>query len=162
MSEPAAEQVVAWCGGWPLAARIAGTSLAARPWQSMTSFVEEVDDFADLVLDDDPRSVRDALGSAYATLSPAAAHLFGRLGLSASSSVVLRHPGAAADNRVRRVRRLLDELAAAHLIVEVGPDRYRIHDVVRRFARQCGAELMERDALDAVVSDERVADLHRI
>jgi hypothetical protein len=76
-----------------------------------------------------------------------------------------------ADSSVRRVRRLLDELAAAHLIVEVGPDRYRIHDVVRRFARQCGAELVDRDAVDELVrhwgtgvtdTAGRMADSYRI
>jgi hypothetical protein len=75
------------------------------------------------------------------------------------------------ESSIRRVRRLLDELVAAHLIVEVGPDCYRIHDVVRRFARQCGADLVDRDAVDELVRDHgpavtdavgRMADSHRI
>ena len=59
---------------------------------------------------------------------------------------------------MRRIRRLLDELVAAHLIVEIGPGRYRIHDVVRRFARQCGAELVDRDAVDEWVRDRNGPD----
>jgi DNA-binding SARP family transcriptional activator len=161
MREPAAEQVVLWCGGWPLVTRIAGTSLVARPWQSMSGFVDELDDFTDLVLEGDPRSVRDALVGAYATLSPAAAYLFGRLGLNPSPSLTLHHL-APTDPLLRRVRRLLDELGAAHLVVQVGPDRYRVHDVVRRFARQCAAEQADRDAVDEVVGHARMADLHRI
>jgi DNA-binding SARP family transcriptional activator len=171
LREPAAAKVVQWCGGWPLAIRLAGTRLAARPWQSLASFVDELDDLADLVLDDDPRSVRAALVSAHKTLSPAAAYLFGRLGLNPSETLSLQHPTTATDSSMRRVRRLLDELVAAHLIVEVGPDRYRIHDVVRRFARQCGAELVDRDAVDELVFQRstavtdavgRMADSHRI
>jgi DNA-binding SARP family transcriptional activator len=171
LREPAAAKVVQWCGGWPLAIRLAGTRLAARPWQSLASFVDELDDLADLVLDDDPRSVRAALVSAHRTLSPAAAYLFGRLGLNPSESLSLQHPTTATESSIRRVRRLLDELVGAHLIVEVGPDRYRIHDVVRRFARQCGADLVDRDAVDELVRDHgpavtdavgRMADLHRI
>jgi hypothetical protein len=171
LREPAAAKVVQWCGGWPLAIRLAGTRLAARPWQSLASFVGELDDLADLVLDDDPRSVRAALVSAHKTLSPAAAYLFGRLGLNPSETLSLQHPTTATDSSMRRVRRLLDELVAAHLIVEVGPDRYRIHDVVRRFARQCGAELVDRDAVDELVFQRstavtdavgRMADSHRI
>lgn len=154
---PAATTVVRWCAGWPLVTRLAGAKLAARPWQSLESFVDELDDFADQILDDDPRSIRAALVSAHKTLSPAAAYLFGRLGLSESSSVSLHQPTGSAGPSVRRVRRLLDELVAVHLIVEVGPDRYRIHDVVRRFARQCGVELIDRDAVDEWVRDGRTA-----
>jgi DNA-binding SARP family transcriptional activator len=166
---PAAAILVAWCGGWPLVTRLAGTRLVARPWQSLDSFVAELDDLATQILDEDPRSVREALVSAHALLSPAAAHLFARLGLSSSSTVILHHPGAASDSPVRRVRKLLDELVAVHLIVEAGSDRYRIHDVVRRFARQCGAELIDRDAVDEWVrhgaipqQDRHMADSHPI
>lgn len=168
LREPAADKVVQWCGGCPMAARLAGTKLAARPWQSLASFVDELDDLADQGLDDDPRSVRAALVSAHKALSPAAAYLFGRFGLSPSSSLSLHHMTTAPERSLRRLRRLLDELVAAHLIVEVGPGRYRIHDVVRRFARQCGAELVDRDVVDELVrlpgaeAAGRVADSHPI
>lgn len=172
LREPGAPRVVQWCGGWPLAIRLAGTKLAARPWQAMASFANELDELTDLVLDDDGRSVRAALASAHRALSPAAAHLFGRIGLHPSSSLRLHYPtNAATDPSFQRVRRLLDELVAVHLIVEVGPGGYRIHDVVRRFARQCGAELQDRDAVDEwVLSPEtatgepvdHMADSHRI
>jgi DNA-binding SARP family transcriptional activator len=170
LREPAAARVVQWCGGWPLATRFVGTKLAARPWQTMASFGNELDDLSDLVLDDDPRSVRAALVSAHKALSPAAAHLFGRIGLN-PASLSLRYPAAAGDPSVRQVRRLLDELVAANLLVEVGHGRYRLHDVVRRFARQCGAELVDRDAIDEWVRHPgtavgeaagRMADSYRI
>jgi DNA-binding SARP family transcriptional activator len=169
--EPAATAMVAWCGGWPLVTRFAATKLSARPWQSLESFVAELGDVADQLLDDDPRSVRSALVSAYQALSPAAAYLFSRLGLSSSGSISLQRPTATAQPSVQRIRRLLDELVAVHLIVEVGPDRYRVHDVVRRFARQCGAELLDRDAVDQWVHNGsygvaepagHMADPHRI
>jgi DNA-binding SARP family transcriptional activator len=167
LREPGATRVVQWCGGWPLAARLAGTKLAARPGQPLDSFANELDDLADLVLEDDPRSVRAALVSAHRALSPAAAYLFGRIGLCRSPSLVFH--STAADPSMRRVRRLLDELVAVHLLVEVFPGGYRIHDVVRRFARQCGAELLDRDAVDewvlhrdGAVPGDRMADSHRI
>ena len=168
LREPAAAKVVQWCGGWPLATRLVGTKLAARPWQSMASFANELDDLADLVLDDDPRSVRAALVSAHKSLSPAAAHLFGRIGLD-PASLSLRYPTTAADPSTRHVRRLLDELVAVNLLLEEGQGRFRLHDVVRRFARQCAAELADRDAADewvrhrgAAIPDSRMADSHRI
>lgn len=153
LREPAAEKLVQWCGGWPLAVRLAGTRLVARPWQSLASFVDELDDGDDLMVDGDERSVHDALVSAHRTLSPAAAYLFGRLGRHPSSTLSLQQVSTGGAVAMRRVRRLLDELVAAHLIAEAGPDRYRIHDLVRRFAKECGAELVDRDAVDAWVSN---------
>jgi len=155
--DPAANRLVQWCGGWPLATRLAGTKLAARPWQSVASFADELDELGDRLLDHDPRSVRAALVSAHEMLSPAAAHLFGRLGLNPSPSLSLSDAGGPGPT-LRRLRRLFDELVSAHLVVEVGPDRFRLYDVVRRFARQCGAELLLTEADDA----DRMADSHRI
>ncbi|MPZ28725.1 MAG: AAA family ATPase [Micromonosporaceae bacterium] len=150
LRESAAARVVQWCGGWPLATRLVGTKLAARHWQSMASFANELDDLADLVLDDDPRSVRAALLSAHESLSPAAAHLFARIGRHPSGQS-LSYP-TTAEPPIRQLRGLLDELVAVHLLVEVGHGRYHLHDVVRRFARQCGAELTDLDAVDEWVS----------
>jgi DNA-binding SARP family transcriptional activator len=167
LREPGARELVQWCGGWPLVIRLAGARIAARPWQSLGSLVEELGEFADQILDDDSRSLREALERAYMSLSPAAAYLFGRLCLGNSSLVTLYHPAPVVAPLVRRVRRLLDELIAAHLIVELGPDRYRIHDVVRRFATRCGADLIDRDAVDewmrhVGLTDCRVVNSQRI
>lgn len=170
LGDPAAARVVEWCGGWPLAIRLAATLLAARPGQSLASFADWLAEHADdQLLDDDPRSVRAALAEAYRSLSPAAAHLFGRLGLHAGTSVCLQQAAAAEDSSARRVRRLFDELVAVNLIVEAGPDRYRFHDIVRRFARQCGAEIVDRDVIDdwmrrrqATVPDAAAGDGWRI
>jgi hypothetical protein len=162
LRDPAAHRVVQWCGGWPLEIRLTGTKLASRPWQSLTSFADELaDPLDDPVLEEDPRSVRAALAAAYQALSPAAAHLFGRLGRYPGVSLCLQTTAAEADISVRRVRQLFDELIAVHLVVEDGPDRYRFHDIVRRFARQCAAELVDRDAVDEWMR-QRVADSYRI
>lgn len=166
MREPGASTIVSWCGGWPLVTRLVGAKLAARPWQPLTNFVDELPYIADQILDDDSRSLREALERAYASLSPAAAHLFVRLCLGTSSLVSLYDPLGADLPVVRRVRRLFEELIAANLFVEVGEDRYRVHDVVRRFARRCGADLLDRDAVDEWMRhcglDGRVVETHRI
>jgi DNA-binding SARP family transcriptional activator len=151
LRDPAGAALVEWCGGWPLAARLVGTRLVSRPWQPLSSFVDELDDHADRMLDDDPRSVEEALLSAHRTLTPAAAYLFGRLCRKPSASLSLHH--VMEDSALWRVRELLDELVAAHLIVEVGPDQYRIHDLVRRFALRCATELTDRDVVDELVPD---------
>lgn len=146
-------ELIRLCGGWPLALRIAGATLAARSRQSPASFAEELRERIDtLAVAGDPRTVRAALAEARAGLEPAAARLFAQLGLLPGASACLQLAAAAAGVSVLRARRLLDELISANLVVETGPDRYWLHDMVLRYARRCGAELPDRD-----VVEERVA-----
>ncbi|HWM02970.1 MAG TPA: BTAD domain-containing putative transcriptional regulator, partial [Actinophytocola sp.] len=143
LRDPAVDDVVRWCGGWPLALRLAGAKLAARPSQPAASFAEELwvaDD--GLVVDGDPRTVPGALTDALRGLSPAATRLFGRLS-RVGTAMSLQLVAAAAEASVRQARELLDELIAAHLIVENRSGRFQFHDLVRRFAGQWGAEAAE-------------------
>lgn len=107
-------------------------------------------------MEGDARSVRAVFASAYSALSEPAARLFRLLGL---------HPGvhfgghlAAAVTGLShgRARRSVDELAAAHLVTEVAAGRYRFHDLMRLFAREC-AEAEETPA-QRRAADERVLE----
>ncbi|GAB3802679.1 hypothetical protein GCM10027605_22930 [Micromonospora zhanjiangensis] len=138
LRDPAASRVVNWCGGYPLAIRLVGSKLAARPGQELASFADELVESADDLLVGDLRSVHAALASAHRSLSPAAAHLFGRLGLDPNSARCIHTTVPTADASARRVRRLIDELIAVNLVAEAGPDCYRFHDLVYRFARARG------------------------
>ncbi|WP_412543476.1 BTAD domain-containing putative transcriptional regulator [Longispora sp. K20-0274] len=147
-----ATEVVELCGGWPLALRLAGAILVSRSRQSLASFTEELRERVDLLsVADDPRTVRAALADAHGGLDPAAGRLFAQLGLVPGSTVCLQLAAAAAGTSVLRARRLLDELISANLVVETGADRYGFHDMVRRYARRCGAGLADR-----AVVEERV------
>jgi DNA-binding SARP family transcriptional activator len=149
LADPAAARVVRWCGGYPLLVRLIGMKLATRPGQSLASFADELADTADALLLGDQRSVHAALVSAHRSLSPAAAHLFGRFGLDPASARCIHPTATVTDPHGVRVRRLFDELVAANLVTEAGPDCYRFPDLVHRFARRCGAELVEQDLVDA-------------
>ncbi|NUT20927.1 MAG: hypothetical protein HOV77_17240 [Hamadaea sp.] len=155
LADPAVHRVIRWCGGWPLAIRTAAALLAARPGQSLTSFADELGENGDgPMLDGDPRSVQAALATAYRALSPAAAHLFVRLGLTAQPTFQLRRD--AVDAQLSQTRRLFDELVAANLIVAAGSDSYQFHDVVHRFARRCGDEANAwRIPIESVVDLQR-------
>jgi DNA-binding SARP family transcriptional activator len=146
-------ELIQLCGGWPLALRIAGATLAARSRQSPASFAEELRERIDtMTVPGDPRTVRAALAETRDGLEPAASRLFAQLGLLPGDSACLQLAAAAAGVSVLRARRLLDDLISANLVVETGPDRYQLHDMVLRYARRCGAELPDRD-----VVEERVA-----
>ena len=144
-----ADEVVRLCGGWPLAIRIAGATLASRSRQSLVSFADELAEGVDVLsVADDPRTVRGALAEAHAGLDPAAMRLFGQLGLLPGTSASLQLAAAAANVSAVRARQLLDQLISANLVVETGSDRYWFHDMVLRYARQCGAALPDRAVVE--------------
>ncbi|GHJ43355.1 SARP family transcriptional regulator [Catellatospora sp. TT07R-123] len=136
-TEPAAaHRLTELCGGMPLALRIAAAKLAARPHGRIAAFnVELADGRLDaLSVPGDSRSIRAVFAGAYRTLSPAAAQLFGRLGRHPGPTFAASLAAALAEAPRGRERSALDELAAAHLIVEVEPDRYRFHDLIKAYA----------------------------
>jgi DNA-binding SARP family transcriptional activator len=127
--------LVAWCGGWPLLLRHAAATLALRPGQSMAALAEELAFGAGT---DHSSPVEDALTTAYTWLSPDAARLFERLGL-VTGEFCLHAAALAAGTTNHRVRKLLDELAGAHLVDEDGAGEFRYDAVVGRFARRLAA-----------------------
>jgi DNA-binding SARP family transcriptional activator/tetratricopeptide (TPR) repeat protein len=142
-AEPeAAAAVVRRCGHLPLAIRLAGARLAHRPRWRIADLAERLitrpDPLAEFEAGE--RSVGRAFALSYAQVSPAAQRAFRLLGL---------HPGVRFDNLVAAVlaelplpetQDLLDELVDAHLVEEAEPGRYRLHDLVREYARKLVAE----------------------
>ena len=144
-----AAEVVRLCGGWPLAIRLAGATLAARSKQSLSSFTDELRERVDVLsVPYDSRTVRAALAQAHDGLRPAARHLFAQLGVLPVTSMSLQLAAAVAGVSTLRARQLLDELISANLVIETAPDRYRSHDMIRRYARRCGAGLADRTIVE--------------
>ncbi|MCX5067989.1 tetratricopeptide repeat protein [Micromonospora lupini] len=160
-AEPeAATEVVRRCGHLPLAIRLAGARLAHRPRWRIADLAERLtsrpDPLAEFEAGD--RSVGRAFALSYAQVSPAAQQAFRLLGL---------HPGVRFDNSVAAVlaelplpdaQDLLDELVDANLVEEAEPGRYRLHDLVREYARTLVAE-PER-AVERRHGIERLLDHH--
>ncbi|XMN06423.1 ATP-binding protein [Streptomyces griseobrunneus] len=153
-----ARALVLLCAGLPLAVRIAGARLAARPRQGITAMVralsEEHERLEALAIEGD-HDVRAALDLSYQGLPPTAARLYRLLGL---------HPGREFGGPVARALlgedavEALDALYDANLLVDVaeasGGERYRFHDLVRLHAAARAAQ--DESA------DERTAALLRI
>ncbi len=149
-AEPAAAARVAeLCGGLPLALRIAAAKLAARPRQRIADLVAELsgeDDRLDaLSVPGDSSGIRGVLATAYAALSEPAARLFRLLGLHPGITFTPHLAASLAGASLGRVRRSVDELAAAHLIAEVESGRYRFHDLIRLYARELAEGFSEED-----------------
>ncbi|MGB3441402.1 MAG: BTAD domain-containing putative transcriptional regulator [Actinophytocola sp.] len=158
LRDPALDDVLRWCGGWPLALRHVAAKLAARPGQPVASFLEELHAVTGLVVDGDTRSVHSVLTDTLRCVSPAAARLFGRL-RRVSDGVTLAMAAATADAPAHEARVLLDELVATHLLVEDRSGWFRCHDVVRRFATEPMPdvrELITGPARRPVVDSQRI------
>ncbi|WP_053655042.1 BTAD domain-containing putative transcriptional regulator [Micromonospora sp. NRRL B-16802] len=137
-AEPeAAIEVVRRCGHLPLAIRLAGARLAHRPRWRIADLAERLtsrpDPLAEFEAGD--RSVGRAFALSYAQVSSAAQRAFRLLGV---------HPGVRFDSvvaaallelSVSDAQGLLDELVDANLVDEGGPGRYRLHDLMREYAR---------------------------
>lgn len=158
-AEPEAmADVVARCGGLPLALRIAGQLLIGHREWSMGQLAEELADEQhrlDLLKADDLQ-VRAAFEVSYRQLSDREARMFRFLGLYPGPYFDKDIAGTLADlGDPRETATVLDRLAKAHLITAEGAGRFRLHDLLRLFAREsCAAR---DDDAERMAAGERVA-----
>ncbi|MEN3537596.1 BTAD domain-containing putative transcriptional regulator [Microbispora sp. ZYX-F-249] len=160
-SEKSSAEVLAeLCGHLPLALRIAGARLAARPHWSVDQLVERLRDETRRLdeLMHGEMGIRASISLTYEGISEEARRLLRRLAILDSHIFSVWTGAALLDRPLVEAQDLLDDLADAHL-VEVtsgrGPHtQYRIHDLIRVFAR-------ERLAAEEPVA-ERKAALSRV
>ncbi|MEV7551843.1 tetratricopeptide repeat protein [Amycolatopsis sp. NPDC089917] len=138
-----ARELVALCGGMPIALCVAAARLSTRPQWPISRLVG--------VLSDEKRRLS-ALRIADEAIVQASFDLsFG--GLDAETARVYRllglHPGrefgvglasAAIDRPAIATEDALDSLVVSSLLTDVGPDRFQFHDLTRVHARQQAAE----------------------
>lgn len=147
----AAADLARRCAYLPLALRIAAANLVVRPRESIAGLVDELahDRLAALTLDEDPGgAVRSAFDLSYGDLGPDQRRAFRRLGLFEGPDTTPEATAALLDTGADEARRLLRDLARAHLVVATGGDRYRVHDLLREYAQEHAGEddQAERDA----------------
>jgi tetratricopeptide (TPR) repeat protein/transcriptional regulator with XRE-family HTH domain len=144
-AEPAAAAELArLCGYLPLALRVAAARLAARPHWRLDQLVARLADERWRLeeLAHGHLAVRASLALSYQALEPAARLLFGRLGLLQAPDVAAWVAAALLDTSVEQAAELADRLVDARLLEVAGWDatgqvRYRFHDLVRVYAREC-------------------------
>ncbi|MFE2408219.1 ATP-binding protein [Kitasatospora sp. NPDC059408] len=141
-AEPvAAGQIADLCGGMPLAVRIAGARLAARPRWSLARLAELLRDerrrLDELAAGD--LAVRAGFAVGYTRLSEPTRRTFRLLGLLDAADFAPWAAAALADVPLEEAERQLEELIDAQLLQETGTEphlRYRFHDLVRLYARE--------------------------
>ncbi|MFF0539120.1 tetratricopeptide repeat protein [Streptomyces coelicoflavus] len=120
------EQIRQLCGGLPLALRVAGSSLGPRSPRALAT---------DLGAYGPVEPVERALWLRYTDQSEPARRLLRRLALAGRTSLGAAAAAALLATDETEATRQLAALSRAGLIDHVRGSRYRLHDVVRAFAR---------------------------
>jgi DNA-binding SARP family transcriptional activator/tetratricopeptide (TPR) repeat protein len=146
---PAAEEVARLCGYLPLALRIAGARLAARPsWpvralrDRLAGAQRRLDELqvGDLGVRASFQVSLDALAGGADPRDRLAARAFPLLGLPAGADLGVAAAARLVDLPEPDAEAALERLVDAQLLDSPRPGRYRLHDLLRLFAGERAAE----------------------
>ncbi|MEU8664980.1 tetratricopeptide repeat protein, partial [Actinoplanes philippinensis] len=150
----AADEIIAFCGGLPLALAIVAAKAALRPEQPLAEVAAALHaarGLDALTSADVTVNARAVFSWSYAALSPVTARLFRLLAVHPGPDVTAEAAASIAGVGRDRAQAALDELAHGNLITEHVPGRYQSHDLLRAYA----AELLTRDEDPAAARDAR-------
>jgi tetratricopeptide (TPR) repeat protein/transcriptional regulator with XRE-family HTH domain len=130
--EEAVSQVLRQCGGLPLALRMAGARLRHRPGWTVAVLAER--------LRDNASRFDSVFGMSLQQLDAVQRRMFRLLGVLPGTDFDAAVAGVLAQMPPDRVGAVLEELVDAHLVQELSPGRYRMHDLIRRYAADTAAD----------------------
>ncbi|MDF5758952.1 BTAD domain-containing putative transcriptional regulator [Spongiactinospora sp. TRM90649] len=141
-------EVVRLCGGLPLALAIVGARLVSRPGLPVRELADrlavEQRRLAELSAED--QAVRAGFMVSYRDLGDGdAARMFRLLGLLDGGDIGVPVAAALAGLPERRTAVLLDQLVESQLAESDVPGRFRMHDLLRLFARERAMEEIGRE-----------------
>lgn len=155
----AATALAHYCAGLPLALRVASEVIVSHPSTSLADLVAELADRRNRLdvlatAEDSSTTARTVFSWSYDQLGDDAARAFRAMGM---------HPGRDLDTHAlaallgvtpRVARRLVDTLVRAHLVVDVGSNRFDMHDLLRAYATELADE--HDDAADQSAAMSRL------
>ncbi|WP_051571468.1 AfsR/SARP family transcriptional regulator [Cryptosporangium arvum] len=137
-------ELVALCGGLPLALAIVCARAALHPTFPLSTVADELHESRDSLqafAGEDPASDARAVFSwSYRALSPAAARLFRLLSVHPGPECSIAAAAALAGQCPADVRPVLAELAQVQLITERAPGRFSTHELLRVYATERAAK----------------------
>jgi tetratricopeptide (TPR) repeat protein/transcriptional regulator with XRE-family HTH domain len=160
-AEPTAvDRIAGLCACLPLALAVAAARAAIRPTLPLAAIAQELADSVGLLdaLDagDPAASVRAVFSWSTRQLSGDVARMFRLLGLHPGPDISVAAAASLAGIAEADARRLLRELARAHLIAEHLPGRYAFHDLLRAYAADQAQAHENQDEREAAIG--RVLD----
>ena len=131
----AAHAVAAICGGLPLALRLAGEVLAARPGLTVHALAAELasDRVLEILVAEDV-SVRETIGTSYRALSAFARSALSAVALTLPGEIPANELVAAADGDATVPAQLTGVGLLAPARLELPGEYYSIHPLIRRYA----------------------------
>lgn len=135
----AAARLAGQCGRLPLALRVAAELAAMRGGVALAELTAELANLQDRLelletAGDQRTTVRAVFTWSYEALTPAAARMFRLLGLHPGPDISAPAAASLAGLPAAEARRTLAELTAAHLLQELEPGRFSLHDLLRAYA----------------------------
>ncbi|MEU5541680.1 BTAD domain-containing putative transcriptional regulator [Streptomyces sioyaensis] len=153
--------VVGACGFLPLAIRIAASRLAARRTWTVSILARKLADERRRL--DELRAgdlaVKATFELGYGQLEPPQARAFRLLGLADGPDISLAAAAAILDLDADAAEELLESLVDTSLLESAAPGRYRYHDLVRLYARDC-AERDEQPPSERTAALSRLLDFY--
>ncbi|HEX4724732.1 MAG TPA: BTAD domain-containing putative transcriptional regulator [Pseudonocardiaceae bacterium] len=158
-AEPAAiAELLTHCAGLPLALTILAARASTHPTFPIAALAGELRSATDRLdaLDggEAAASLADVFACSFGALDLPLARLFASLGLVRGPDLSTTWAADLIGVPVSRARMLLRQLETVHLVEQHLPGRYRMHDLVRLYARE--------QARRTLTADERVAAVRRL
>jgi DNA-binding SARP family transcriptional activator len=140
-AEPqAVGELARMCAGLPLAVTIVAARAAACPDRALADVVAELHDPGDrlnaLSTGDPATDVRTAFCGSYGLLSLPARRLLRLAATLAGRGFSVAMAASLVGLTTAKVRPLLDDLAASHMLIAESPGRYAFHDLVLLFVAE--------------------------
>jgi tetratricopeptide (TPR) repeat protein len=154
-----AGEIIRLCGYLPLAIGMLARHLSHHSAWSADHLASELVTARDrlALMQAENLSVAAAFTLSYAELTPGQQQLFRRLGLVPGPSIDAYSAAALGGIGLEEARRCLNELYDQHLLAEVAPGRYVLHDLLREHARALAAA---DGAVESDSATERLLDYY--
>lgn len=131
-----ADRVVRLCGHLPIAVTLAAQRLRGRPSWTVATLERKLDAARLSELHGRSRAIRAAFDLSYQALPDEQRRVFRLLGLHPADDFSPHSVAALADCDPGAAEEILESLLDEHLLQQATPGRYRLHDLLRLYARE--------------------------
>ncbi|MFF2617700.1 BTAD domain-containing putative transcriptional regulator [Kitasatospora sp. NPDC058046] len=143
-------EIVERCGHLPLAIEIAASRFKGRPSWTLAHFARRLSRKNGRLAEirSGTSSIARVFEVSYQYLSASQRSAFRLLGLYPGPDFGVHAAAALLGRSVDETDEVLEALLNCHLIQEIAPERYQLHDLLREFAMALGVDRKQRESAD--------------